>query len=257
MAKPAPRAIPPAVMISALTNPASLWTLLVVATGAGAATLVGGSLALRFRSVIGMTLGFSAGAVLGVAVFDLFPEALQLGQPGGLAGALAAALVGVLVYLAIDRFAFSARTEPTGRRGHFRAASLTLHSLMDGLGIGLAFQVSNAIGLTVAFAVLAHDLVDGVNTVNFSLAGGVSQPAARRWLAADAVAPLVGIAVSHWLTVPRSSLALLLALFSGFFFYIGARELFGRKASGRITPLTLAASVAGLAAIWLVVRLAG
>lgn len=238
-------------------NPATFWTLTVVATGAGAATLLGGSLALRFRSTIGLTLGFSAGAVLGVAVFDLFPEALRLGQPGSLPGALAAAMAGVLAYLAMDRLALTAPADAGGRRGHFGAASLTLHSLMDGLGIGLAFQVSNAIGLTVAFAVLAHDLVDGVNTVNFSLAGGVSQPAARRWLAADAVAPLVGIAISHWLALPRASLALLLALFSGFFLYIGARELLGRKASGRMTPRTLAASLAGLAAIWLVVRLAG
>ncbi len=249
-------------MNSILLNPASLWALVAIASGAGAATLVGGSLALRFRSVINLSLGFSAGAVIGVALFDLFPEAVRLGQPGrplsDLTLAIAASLGGMLLYLLLDRTVLKAPTDASadagGRRGHLGAASLTLHSLMDGLGIGLAFQVSNAIGLTVAFAVLAHDLVDGVNTVIFSLAGGASRPAARRWLAADALAPLAGIAISRLVSVPQSSLAVLLALFSGFFLYIGVRELFGR---GRVlTPRIAAASGAGLAAIWLVVRLA-
>ena len=247
-------------MISIL--PASLWTLVAIASGAGAATLAGGSLALRFRSIITLSLGFSAGAVIGVALFDLFPEAVRLGQLAGprsdLAAASAAALFGLLLYLILDRTLLNAPVDAAvdlgGRRGHLGAASLTLHSLMDGLGIGLAFQVSSAIGLTVAFAVLAHDLVDGVNTVTFSLAGGVSRPAARRWLAADALAPLIGVAASRLVRVPQSSLALLLALFAGFFLYIGVRELCG---PGRVvTPRTLVASTAGLGLIWLVVRLA-
>jgi zinc transporter ZupT len=254
-------------MSSILINPASLGALVVIASGAGAATLAGGSLALRFRSVINLSLGFSAGAVIGVAVFDLFPEAVRLGRSGhaltDLAMALAAAVLGLLLYLILDRTLLGARkdasaqtsAQASGRRGLLGAASLTLHSLMDGLGIGLAFQVSDAVGLTVAFAVLAHDLVDGVNTVNFSLAGGVSRPGARRWLAADAIAPLIGIAFSRLVKVPQGGLAVLLALFSGFFLYIGLRELFGR---GRIvTPRILAASGAGLGLIWLVVRLAG
>ena len=57
---------------------------------------------------------------------------------------------------------------------------------MDGLGIGFAFQVSSAAGMIVAFAVLAHDFVDGANTVTLSLAGGSDPAIARRWLLADA-----------------------------------------------------------------------
>ena len=42
-----------------------------------AATLFGGGLALRFRSALTLFLGFSSGAVIGVALFDLLPEALE------------------------------------------------------------------------------------------------------------------------------------------------------------------------------------
>ena len=66
------------------------------------------------------------------------------------------------------------------RAGHLGPASLTAHSLLDGLGIGLAFQVAPAIGVVVAVAVLAHDVADGVNTVTLSLSGGGGQrPGAR------------------------------------------------------------------------------
>jgi len=38
------------------------------------ATLLGGLFALRYQDKLHLILGFSAGAVLGVALFDLLPE---------------------------------------------------------------------------------------------------------------------------------------------------------------------------------------
>jgi len=40
---------------------------------------------------------------------------------------------------------------------------------MDGLGIGLGFQVSQDIGILVAMAVISHDFTDGMNTVALML----------------------------------------------------------------------------------------
>ena len=42
------------------------------------ATMFGGVFALRLRDNLHLVLGFSAGAVIGVAFFDLLPEALEL-----------------------------------------------------------------------------------------------------------------------------------------------------------------------------------
>ena len=55
------------------------------------------------------------------------------------------------------------------RQGSLGAASLSLHSFLDGVGIGLAFKVSTTVGAIVAAAVLAHDFSDGVNTVSVIL----------------------------------------------------------------------------------------
>jgi zinc transporter ZupT len=198
-------------------------------------------------------LGFSAGAVIGVALFDLTPEALELGgriaSPATVFGVIGAGFCG---YMILER-ALSAAAE--GASGHLRPASLTLHSLVDGLGIGFAFQVAPAIGVVVAVAVLAHDIADGVNTVTLSLTGGGGTQRAKAWLAADVAAPLVGIGLTRLVTVGAGPLGLAVALFAGVFLYIGASEL--APASHRALPRvwTSLATLVGMAAIWLVVRL--
>jgi ZIP family zinc transporter len=107
--------------------------------------------------------------------------------------------------------------------------------MLDGLGIGFAFQASHQAGVVVAAAVLAHDFADGLNTVNVVVKHGGSRPQALRWLLADALAPVVGAAISLFFRLPGDMLALLLAGFVGFFLYIGALDLLpeSRRAGSR------------------------
>jgi ZIP family zinc transporter len=232
--------------------------LIAVGTAAGVATLLGGALRLRFRAPPAVFTAFAGGAVLGVAAFDLGPEALRLTQ-GALAAPwlCAAAAAGFAAYLAINlATATVARTR--GLRGHLGAGALTLHSLMDGLGVGFAFAASAGVGLIVAAAVLTHDLFDGANTVTLALSGRTGERAARRWLAADAAAPLAGIALSALFAPARPVLGLLLALLAGFFLCISFTELLAPAftAPGARLP-RVASAVAGLALMASVVRLAG
>jgi len=55
-------------------------TLLIIGIATGISTFIGGSLALRLNKQIHLILGFSAGAVIGVALFDLLTESLSIGQ---------------------------------------------------------------------------------------------------------------------------------------------------------------------------------
>jgi len=192
--------------------------------------------------------------VIGVALFDLLPESIDLARTlAPPAQVLALCGVGFAAYMLLER---GLRAAASAGRGHLGPASLTLHSLLDGLAIGLAWQASPAIGLVVAVAVLAHDFADGVNTVTLSLSGGGGADRARGWLIADALAPIVGIGATRLFSVPEDVLGLLTALFAGFFLYIGASQLV--PASHRTLPRlwTSLATVAGMAAIYLAVRLA-
>ena len=78
--------------------------LLIIAAAAFFCTLLGGLLALRLRDKLHLILGFSAGAVIGVAFFDLLPEALSFGsQYQTPASILSWTALGFLCYLVLDR----------------------------------------------------------------------------------------------------------------------------------------------------------
>jgi zinc transporter ZupT len=244
--------VPDATLFLSRTN----WLLWTFGLGAGAATLFGGVIAMRLKASTELLFGLASGAVLGVVLFDLLPEALRLGAaPANVVPVLTAVACGYTAYLLVHRLATDSE-RGRGLKAHLGAGALTLHSLIDGLGIGLAFKASAAVGAGVAFAVLAHDCLDGANTVTLSLSGGAGDRAARRWLIADALAPLAGIALSRLISAPPRILELLLGGFAGFFLYIGASELLPQALARRPKVSTGVAAVAGLTALYTVVRLA-
>ncbi len=227
------------------------------------ATMVGGSVALLYRGRLHLILGFSAGAVLGVALFDLLPESIDL------AGAhYGASTVALFIGAGFFFFMFLSRVmllHPTGeshesrghrRRGALGAASLSVHSFLDGVGIGLAFQVSVEVGAVVAAAVLAHDFSDGVNTVSVVLKNHGQRLRAFRWLLLDATAPLVGVASTYLYSLSQVHLGLVLALFCGFFLYIGASDLLPESHLRHPRIATGALNISGAALIWLTIHLA-
>src|SRR5207248_7868930 len=67
-------------------------------------TMLGGLLALRLQDRLHLILGFSAGAIIGVAFFDLIPEAVSLaGSKQPVATVLAFVAVGFVGYMILDR----------------------------------------------------------------------------------------------------------------------------------------------------------
>ncbi len=224
-------------------------------------TLLGGLFALHLRDKLHLILGFSAGAIIGVAFFDLLPEALSLTASTYSASTVLTVLVaGFLTYLVLDRYVLlhghSDDTHEDPHRGAAGAGSLSLHSFLDGIGIGLAFQVSPAVGAIVAIAVLTHDFSDGINTVNFILKNNGSRSEALWWLLLDAVAPVLGVLSTLFFVVPADTLGLLLALFSGFFLYLGASDLIPESFHAHPHHWTTVMTVIGVGTLYAAIHLA-
>jgi zinc transporter ZupT len=231
-------------------------------------TCAGGLFALRFRDRLPFILSFAAGVLLGVVSFDILPEIFELAHEQGLdaTGAMLALVAGFLVFHSVEKFllvhhvhesAYAAHHHP--RVGVLSALALVGHSFMDGLSIGLAFQVSETVGIIVAIAVIAHDFCDGLNTVSLML---VHQNTIRRsflMLMLDGLAPILGAASALVLQVPAHLLILYLGFFAGFLLYIGASDILP-EAHSRSGP-GMAASLIGLtclgaAFIFLIVQIA-
>ncbi len=213
-------------------------------------------LALRLRDKLHLILGFSAGAVIGVAFFDLLPEAVNFGVKfHGPDVILSFTALGFLCYLVLDRILLFHGGGAS--RGGVAAAVLCCHSLLDGVAIGLAFQASRAIGIVVTIAVLTHDFSDGINTMNVVLKNRGDRSRAFRWLLLDAVAPVLGIAATLMLRLAGDQFGIALALFAGFFLYIGASDLIPESYHAHPKFLTTAMTLAGAAVLYLAITLIG
>ncbi len=229
-------------------------------------TLLGGLFALHLKDRLHLILGFSAGAVIGVVFFDLIPEALELGAGHFETGTIISVMaLGFLIYLIFDRLVFfhyhhDEHHQESGtfhsrhtHRGVLGAGSLSIHSFLDGIALGVAFQASFAIGLAVAIAVLAHDFSDGINTVNMISKGGGSRKEAFKWLLLDAFAPVFGVLSTFFFTLSTKWLGILLALFSGFFLYIGASDLLPESHHRHPKFWTTFMTLVGVAFLYLIV----
>jgi ZIP family zinc transporter len=236
---------------------------LFVGLGAFASTLLGGAFALRFKDKLHLIMGFSAGAVIAVAFFDLLPEAIKLaGAAYGNSLVTSLTALGFMLYMVLDRAVVlhAASEEGIGghhHRGRLGAGSLSIHSFLDGTVIGLAFQVSMPVGAIVAVAVLVHDFSDGMNTVTVVLKNAGTSREAFRWLLLDAIAPVLGVVATLFYRLPEAVLGSVLGLFAGFFIYIGASDLLPESYHAHPTKLTTIMTLSGAGLLYIGIRLMG
>jgi ZIP family zinc transporter len=244
----------------------------LLAAFAFCATLVGGAVAMRARDKLHLVLGLAAGVLLGVAAFDLLPEALE--QTGrhvfGVPAAMLATIGGFFTVhiversLAIHRGHEGEYADSHGGHHHghdmqsvgmLAGSGLVLHSTLDGVGIGLAFQAGKGVGLAVAIAVIAHDFADGFNTFTITSLYGNARRRALTLLGLDAVAPVIGAVIGTAVTIPSSTIGIYLGYFAGFLLYLATSDILPEAHARHASRLTLVCTVAGAAFMWLVVGL--
>ncbi len=237
-------------------------TVLLIIIATTISTALGGLFAIKMKDKLHLILGFSAGAVLGVALFDLLPEAIELTS-----GVYSVQIVSILIatgfsaYMLLDRY-FSMHghgddhCENPSHNGKLGASALVFHSFLDGFGIGLAFKISPAIGWVVALAVLTHDFSDGVNTVNMIVKNKGGRKSAIKWLIADSLAPAIGVAATYLITVSESVLGLILSVYIGLFLYISASDLIPESHHRHPVAWTTLSTILGMLVILLAVNFA-
>ena len=217
-------------------------------------TLAGGLIALRLARDLATAIALTGGVVVAVALFQVLPEAIEAVDDPQRIGLLVGG--GFVFFFLAERAIVlhhrddDAQVHAHAQVGALGAAGLCLHSFIDGLGIGIAFGLSTETGLLVFLAVVAHDFADGLNTVGFVLRQSGDRKRAFRWLVIDAAAPLAGAIVGSALSISEANLGALLAVYVGFFLFMGATDLLPHAhehPSARRVLLTLAGFAAVLA----------
>lgn len=228
-----------------------------------ASTFCGGLFALKFRRHIHLILGFTAGVLLGVISFDVLPEIFAIAQEHALnpSGAMIALVVGFLLFHSFEKLVMihHAQEEVYANHHHphvglLSAAALIGHSFMDGIGIGLGFQVSQEIGIAVAVAVIAHDFSDGLNTMSLMLVNKNTTRSSLGMLLLDSIAPILGAASTLLFNVPPSILVLYLGFFAGFLLYISAADILPEAHAPRPSTRALLLTCLGTIFIFVTIR---
>lgn len=240
-------------------------TAIALSAAAFVSTALGGAFALRFAKSFRSILGLTAGVLLGVVGFDVLPELFALTQEHAIdpMRPMIALVAGFLLFHASEKLLLIHHVQEDSYVSHHHptvgvlsALALTGHSVMDGVGIGLGFQVSPRAGAMVALAVIAHDFADGLNTVTLMLTHGNRRGRALLALALDAAAPVAGAASTLLFHLPPLALALYLGFFAGFLLYIGAADILPEAHSEKSSAFTIVLTCVGAAFAYFVSRLA-
>jgi zinc transporter ZupT len=226
-------------------------------------TLLGGWFAIKQIRHLRHILGFTAGIILGVLAFDIFPEMFHIIYEFGLdpMWAMIALVVGFLGFHIAEKLLLihHEHEHQYGEHKHPQVgilSSLALggHGLLDGVGIGLAFQVNPAIGVAISLALIAHKFADGLNAASLMLIHKNSIKRTVQLVFINALLPIVGALSTLLFTIPEQYLPIYLGFFAGFLLYIGASDILPQAHDEKSDRLTILLTVGGVALMFLVAQ---
>jgi ZIP family zinc transporter len=234
-------------------------TAVLVSIGALLSALAGGLVAMRASASIGLVIAVGAGIRIGAAFFDLVPESVE--QLGSLDSAMLFTAFGFLAFYAIEKMTTlhvgheTATEIDHGEAAHrhvgiIGATGMSLHSFLDGVALAAGLVIGGGLGLVIAVVVIVHRFSDGIGIVGFMLASRTPLRETAWWVGIVAVAPVLGVLLGILIPVPDQVLGGMLAVFAGFFLYIGAAELLPEAHRADRSRWLVVATLAGVGAIY-------
>jgi ZIP family zinc transporter len=232
---------------------------------AALAALAGGYVAIHSRNRLHMAMAITSGLVLGVVAFDLLPEifAGAASQMLDVVWPMTLFVAGFLLFHVIEKSIlvhqhveseYGPHKHP--KLGVARAIALAAHSFLDGLSIGVGFQVSTEVGTAVALAVIGHRFADGFDTASFMLFHRNGVKRVKRLLILVVLMPILGGLTSLAVSFSEATLVLYLGFFAGVLMYIAAGNIMPQAHTKDASYKTMALTVLGAAFMLVVTRFA-
>jgi zinc and cadmium transporter len=154
----------------------------------------------RIRTrLIPWLVSYAVGAMLGIALLGLLPEALDSLRPSMVFGTL---LCGILTFFVLEKLVLLRHCHTDECAVHGATVPLVLigdafHNFIDGAIICAAVMTSVPLGVNTAIAVAAHEIPQEVGDVAILLAAGYSRGGALMLSLVSGGAGLVGAIVAY------------------------------------------------------------
>jgi zinc and cadmium transporter len=196
---------------------------------------------LRTR-LVPWLVSYAVGAMLGVALLALLPEALETLPPPHVFGTL---LLGILVFFVLEKLVLLRHCHTDECQVHGAAAPLVIfgdafHNFIDGAIITAAVMTSVPLGVNTAIAVAAHEIPQEVGDVAILLAAGYSRRRALLLNVVSGASGLVGALFAYGMVnVIPSIRPFVLAFSSASLLYIAMSDLIPDLHRGQIDRSSL------------------
>lgn len=231
---------------------------LLYGTLAGSGSLLGALLVVRgeawLRRFMPLVISFAAGTLLAVAFFDLLPEAMANSRQPIWPWVLASFIAFYFLENALHYHSHH-HVEHHHPMGLIAFFGMGFHSLIDGMVIGVGFEVSPALGIVTTLGLLAHELPQGIAVSSIMLHAGFSKRRAMVLASLVAIATPVGALLTALLIhgLSQGSIGLALAIAAGSFLYVSASDLIpeSHEAKHALTGVLL---LLGVGTVWLTMR---
>jgi ZIP family zinc transporter len=225
--------------------------------------LLGGILGIKFRDKLHFIISFTSGVILAVVFFNILPEIFEITQENNwlIIVPMISLMVGFLGIHILEKTAVLHHSHEEEYADHkhplvgvVSAIGLIIHSFLDGVGIGLGFQVDYRLGILIAVAVLAHGLCDGLNSVSLMLINKNSLKKSWGMLLIHSLAPVLGVASTFIFSISSKFLILYLGFFAGILLYIAAADLLPEAHSKHSSYKLFGLTILGAVLIFIVTR---
>jgi zinc and cadmium transporter len=173
-------------------------------------------------------VSYAVGALLGVSLLALIPEALQELPANLVLGSL---LAGIVVFFVLEKLVLLRHCHTDHCQVHGAAAPLVIlgdafHNFIDGAIIAAAVLTSVPLGVNTAIAVAAHEIPQEVGDIAILLASGYSRRRALVLNVASAAAGIAGALVGYGMvSVVPGVRPFVLAFSSASMLYIAMSDL--------------------------------
>lgn len=173
-------------------------------------------------------LGFAIGALLGVAFFDIIPEAIEI-----LGERLAFSYVvgGITLFFAAEKL-LRWYHHHEGHESEVRPfatlilAGDAIHNFIDGVALAVSFLVSVPLGIATTIAVLLHEVPQEVADFGVLIKGGYSRQRALGYNFLISLTTILGAIIGYGAGQALSwLLPYVLAVIGGNFLYIALSDL--------------------------------
>lgn len=183
----------------------------------------------RMRTMlIPSLISYATGSLLASAFLGMIPKAL-LSAPTS--PVLLTVLGGIISFFLLEKFVLWRHCHVETCDVHATAGPLILlgdafHNFVDGIVIAAAFLSSMSLGLTTAFAVIAHEIPQETGDFAILMNSGYSKKKAFYYNCLSSIATLPGSVIAYfWLRGTGAIIPYILAISAASFIYIATADL--------------------------------